>query len=294
MHEHGNHGHYSSNIGKAFTIGIILNVAFVAAEFIAGEYYNSMGLVADAGHNLSDVGGLAISMAAFYLAKKRQSATFTYGFRKATILASLLNAVILFGAVGFIVFECIEKFRNPAPVGGVAVMITAGIGILINGLTAALFLRDKERDVNIKGAYLHMFADTLVSVGVVVAGAVIYFTGWSILDPIVGLAIALIIVLSSWALLTESVRLALDGIPGNVKHDELLKQLRSNANVSDIHHWHIWPVSTTENAMTAHVVLKNISMQEETKHELREEAAAHGVAHSTFEIESAICRHTDC
>lgn len=295
-HEHGHsHScHNASNIGKAFTIGIVLNVAFVVAEFIVGGLYNSMGLIADAGHNLSDVGGLAISMAAFYLAKKRISTNFTYGFRKSTILASLFNAIILMGAVVFITVECINKFRNPVPIGGAAIMITASIGIVINGLTAVLFLRDKEHDVNIKSAYLHMLADTLVSVGVVVSGAIIYFTGWSVIDPIVGLVIVAVIIVSSWPLLTESVRLVLDGIPSNVPHKELLTHLRRNENVANIHHYHIWAISTTENALTAHVVLKDIADLEKTKQELHEESAEHGVIHATFEFELTPCKYQTC
>ncbi|MEG1980757.1 MAG: cation diffusion facilitator family transporter, partial [Victivallaceae bacterium] len=210
------------------------------------------------------------------------------------ILASLLNALILFAAVVFIILECIEKFRHPQAVGGMAIMITAGVGILINGGTVLLFQRDKEHDVNIKGAYLHMLADTLVSAGVVVSGAVIYFTNWTIIDPIVGLVIAGVIIISSYPLLTESLRLALDGIPSAVRAPELLAHLRNNANVSDIHHCHIWAISTTENALTAHVVLKDFTALERTQAELHAESSEHGVTHATFEFERHPCNSSNC
>ena len=293
-HHHHHQSQYSGNMGLAFTVGIILNILFVAVEFIVGKWYNSMGLLADAGHNLSDVGNLAISMAAFLLAKKRYSATFTYGFRKSTILASLLNALILFAAVVFIIVECIEKFRHPQTVGGMAIMLTAGIGILINGGTVLFFQRDKEHDVNVKGAYLHMLADTLISAGVVISGVIIYFTNWTIIDPIVGMVIAGVIIVSSYPLLTESLRLVLDGIPSAVQAPELLNQLRHHNNVSDIHHCHIWAISTTENALTAHVVLKDFAALEQTRAELHAESAEHGVTHATFEFEHRPCASSNC
>ena len=300
MHNHSHHAHFAaqdgsnsenSGTGRAFLIGIILNTVYVAAEFFAGFVYDSMGLLADAGHNLSDVGGLLLSMTAFILARRRHAKNYTYGFRKATILASLANAVILFVAVGAIAFECIQKFRHPAEIGGLPIIVTAGIGIIINGATVVILNRGKKGDLNVRGAYLHMLADTLVSVGVVVSGAAIMWTGISVIDPIVGLIIAAVILASAWGLLRESIRLSLDGIPEGVDVDEIVRHLEDDENVAAVHHVHVWPISTTENALTAHIVLKNLSELEPTRNRLREELREHGVPHSTLEFETSA---TDC
>ncbi len=284
-HHHHSHGMPEENKGAMYILGILLNVAFVLAEFAMGMYHSSMGLLSDAGHNLSDVGSLAISMVAFLLAKRHSTKYFTYGYRKATIHASLLNAVILLVAVGAIVVECIQKLMHPASVDGLPIIITAGAGILVNGATALLFVKGKEKDLNVKGAYLHMLADTLVSIGVVISGIVIMFTGWTILDPVIGLAIAIVILLAGWGMLKESLRLALDGIPIDIDFPEIQEHILAHENVADIHHLHIWPISTTENALTAHIVLKDINGLEITKTQLRAMLSKHGIAHSTFEIE---------
>ena len=284
-HDHHSHTAPTENKGVMFTLGILLNIGFVLAEFAMGIYFSSMGLLSDAGHNLSDVGSLALSMVAFLLAQRQVSTNFTYGYRKATIHASLLNALILLVAVGGIGVECIQKLRHPTRVDGLPIIITAGVGILVNGATTLLFLKDKDKDLNVKGAYLHMLADTLVSVGVVISGIIIMFTGWAVLDPIIGLAIAIVILIAGWGMLTESLRLALDGIPGNIDMPEIQEHILANDNVEDIHHLHIWPISTTMNALTAHIVLKDINGLETTKTQLRSMLAKHGIAHSTFEIE---------
>lgn len=294
-HHHHSHGMPEENKGAMYILGILLNVAFVLAEFAMGMYHSSMGLLSDAGHNLSDVGSLAISMVAFLLAKRHSTKYFTYGYRKATIHASLLNAVILLVAVGAIVVECIQKLMHPASVNGLPIIITAGAGILVNGATALLFVKGKEKDLNVKGAYLHMLADTLVSIGVVISGIVIMFTGWTILDPVIGLAIAIVILLAGWGMLKESLRLALDGIPIDIDFPEIQEHILAHENVADIHHLHIWPISTTENALTAHIVLKDINGLEITKTQLRAMLSKHGIAHSTFEIElSGTKCSTDC
>ena len=292
MHEHHHHHHHElpaeSAKGRAFLIGIALNVTFVVGEFIAGFIYNSMGLLADAGHNLGDVGGLLISLVAFMLAKKRYSTHYTYGFRKGTIWASLLNAVILLVAVGAILVECIRKIQHPEPVGGWPIIITAGIGIFINGLTVLLFTRDKEHDLNVKGAYLHMLADTLVSVGVVFSGLLILWTGWNMVDPIVGLVIAVVILISTWGLLKDSVRLAMDGVPSGIDPEEIKKHMLDIPNVDGVHHLHIWPISTTENALTAHIVLADTGTLEVTREKLHQELAEHGIVHATLEMETSL------
>lgn len=288
-HEHHHHHHELSADavkGRAFLFGIVLNTLFVIGEFAAGFLFQSMGLLADAGHNLGDVSGLLISLAAFLLARKRYCQNYTYGFRKSTIWASLLNAAILLIAVGVIMTECIRKFLSPAEVGGWPIIITAGIGVVINGLTAFLFIREKEHDLNVKGAYLHMLADTLVSVGVVLSGVLILWTGWNIVDPLIGLVIAVVILFSTWGLLKESVRLAMDGVPEGIQVDDIREHLQEDPNVKAIHHLHIWPISTTENALTAHVVLNDLQQLDATGVRLHEELAEHGISHATLEFES--------
>lgn len=288
-HEHHHHHHELSADavkGRAFLFGIVLNTLFVIGEFAAGFLFQSMGLLADAGHNLGDVSGLLISLAAFLLARKRHCQNYTYGFRKSTIWASLLNAAILLVAVGVIMTECIRKFLSPAEVGGWPIIITAGIGVVINGLTAFLFIREKEHDLNVKGAYLHMLADTLVSVGVVLSGVLILWTGWNIVDPLIGLVIAVMILFSTWGLLKESVRLAMDGVPEGIQVDVIREHLQEDPNVKAIHHLHIWPISTTENALTAHVVLNDLQQLDATGVRLHEELAEHGISHATLEFES--------
>ena len=288
-HEHHHHHHELSADavkGRAFLFGIVLNTLFVIGEFTAGFLFQSMGLLADAGHNLGDVSGLLISLAAFLLARKRYCQNYTDGFRKSTIWASLLNAAILLIAVGVIMTECIRKFLSPAEVGGWPIIITAGIGVVINGLTAFLFIREKEHDLNVKGAYLHMLADTLVSVGVVLSGVLILWTGWNIVDPLIGLVIAVVILFSTWGLLKESVRLAMDGVPEGIQVDDIREHLLEDPNVKAIHHLHIWPISTTENALTAHVVLNDLEQLDATRARLHEELAEHGISHATLEFES--------
>ena len=210
-HKHEHHSHEMTSLNKAFIIGIVLNAGFVVVEFIAGFWYDSLGLISDAGHNLGDVASLVLAMLAFRLAKVHSNTRYTYGYKKSTILVSLLNAVILLIAVGFILGESIDKLFHPRPVDGDAVAWVAGAGVIINAVTAWLFMRDKEKDLNVKGAYLHMAADALVSIGVVVSGILIQYTGWYIIDPLIGIGIVGIIVYSTWGLLKGSLRLSLDG-----------------------------------------------------------------------------------
>ncbi len=293
-HSHRHHHHHrhheipgEKRKGRAFLIGILLNTVFVAAEFTAGFLFNSTGLLADAGHNLSDVSGLLISLFAFQLAKKRNSENYTYGFRKGTVWASLLNAFLLLGAVGVILCECVQKIIHPEPVGGWAVIVTASIGIVINGLTALLFMKEQAHDLNVKGAYLHMLADTLVSAGVAVSGLLILLAGWNMLDPVIGIVIALVILVSTWSLLKESLRLAMDGVPEGISVEAVRKHLLELPNVKGVHHLHIWAVSTTENALTAHVVLEDLREMDRSRNLLRRELTALGIRHATLEFETA-------
>lgn len=296
-HHHGHiHGEGITSLNKAFIIGIALNSAFVAAEFAAGFWYNSLGLLSDAGHNLGDVASLVLAMLAFRLAKVHSNANYTYGYKKSTVLVSLLNAVILLVAVGIILSESIGKLIHPRPVDGDAIAWVAGIGVVVNAVTAWLFMKDKEKDLNVKGAYLHMAADALVSVGVVVSGLLIAYTGWYIVDPIIGILIALIIVYSTWGLLRDSLRLSLDGVPAGTNLATVEKIMAETPGVEEVHHLHIWPISTTETALTAHIVSDEINRMEAIKEDLKSRLAEAGIAHATLEFEQAggHCHCADC
>lgn len=290
-HDH-HHDHRITSLNTAFIIGIGLNILFVAVEAGVGLYYNSMGLLSDAGHNLSDVASLLLAMLAFRLAQARATSRYTYGYKKSTVLISLLNSVILLVAVGVIVAESVGLMIHPAPVEGAAIAWTAGVGVLINGFTAWLFMKDKDRDLNVKGAYLHMAADALVSVGVVVSGIVISYTGWTIVDPIVGLVVAAIIIASVWSLTRDSLRLSLDGVPSGIDPDEIAQTMRGTDGVKAVHHIHIWAISTTENALTAHVVMNDVADLGAVKQALKERLREAGIAHVTLEaeIEGENCR----
>lgn len=285
-HDHGLRAGAVSSLNRAFITGIALNVAFVVVEFVVGLWSGSMGLLSDAGHNLSDVAGLLLAMLAFRLAQVRATSRYTYGYKKSTILISLLNSVILLIAVGVIVVESIRRMTDPVAVGGAAIAWTAGVGVIINGFTAWLFLKDKDRDLNVKGAYLHMAADALVSVGVLVSGLVISWTGWTLIDPIVGLVVAGVIVASVWSLLRDSLRLALDGVPAGISVDDLTRRMAEVPGVASVHHVHVWAISTTENALTAHVVQTDRSSPERVKYALKELLAAEGIVHATLEFEA--------
>lgn len=288
-HEHTHHNHHIqavSSLNRAFIIGISLNLLFVVIEFIAGYYSNSMGLVSDAGHNLSDVTSLALALLAFRLAGVKPNAQYTYGYRKSTILVSLFNAVLLLTAVIFIVIESIDKLLYPKPVVGSNIIIVAAIGVVINAFTAFLFIKGKDKDINVKGAYFHMMADALVSVGVVVSGIIIMYTNWYFIDAAIGLVIAVIITYSTWSLLQDSIRLSLDGVPTGIDISLVLDKMKQNLDIKDIHHVHIWAISTTETAITAHVMLKDISKMEEVKLFLKNICREQGIYHATFEFES--------
>jgi cobalt-zinc-cadmium efflux system protein len=256
-HDHGGlgHSHAPKDFGTAFALGTALNVAFVIVEAIAGFFANSMALVADAGHNLGDVLGLLMAWGASVLVKRRATFNFTYGFGSSTILAALANAVLLLVAVGAIALEAVQRLIEPAPVVGSTMIIVASIGILINGFTAWLFMSGRDGDVNIRGAYLHMVADAAVSFGVVLAGIAVLLTRWDWLDPLVSLVVAVVIVWGTWGLLRDSVRLAMHGVPSNIDAERVQARLAALPGVVSIHDLHIWPMSTTETALTCHLVM---------------------------------------
>lgn len=295
-HHHHVHNHQIDSLNNVFKISIALNVLYVAIEAGVGFYAGSLGLLSDAGHNLGDVFSLLLALLAFRLAKVHPTARYTYGYKKSTILISLVNALILVAAVCLIVVESIHKFSHPAAVDGTVVSWTAAVGIVVNGLTAWLLMRQQKGDLNVRGAFLHMAADTLVSLGVVVSGLVIQQTGCVLVDPVVSLVISVVILISTWRLLKESVSLSLDGVPSSLSKGEVCDLLRKLPHIEDIHHVHIWAISTTEVALTAHIVLGNMEYMESVKDDVRRTLAAKGIAHCTLEMElsGCDCRCKDC
>lgn len=290
-HHTHSHTHEIDHVNKAFIWSIILNSGFLLIEFIIGILNNSLALLSDAGHNLGDVFSLLLALFAFKLMKVKPSSRYTYGYRKSTVLVSLINACILLITVGIILIESIRKISNPSPINGNTIAIVAAIGVFINGFTAWLFVKDKNKDLNVKGAYLHLAADALVSLGVVVSGVIIHYTGWYIIDPIIGILIAIVIFISTWQLLAHSIRLSLDGVPPGIHLGELKKELLEEAPfVKDIHHIHVWALSTTQVAFTAHVVLRDPAKWELEKCQLKELLAHHGITHVTLELEESECK----
>lgn len=288
-HLHGHHHHVPASLSTVFILCIVLNLLFVFIEAGVGFRYNSLGLLSDAGHNLSDVFSLLLSLFAIQMAKRHGNKHFTYGYKKSTVLASLVNAIILLVAVGGILIESIYKLRNPEQVSGEAISWTAGAGIIINGITALLLMKNQGHDLNVKGAFLHMAIDTLVSLGVVISGIIIIYTGFVIIDALVSLAIACIILVSTWNLLKESLYLSLDAVPESVNLDEIGEAISKTSGVESWHHLHVWAVSTTENAATVHVVISEPVRMSDIKHELKHTLAERGISHSTIEFEFSGC-----
>ena len=288
------------NINRAFYIGIGLNSIFTIIEFVVGYFTNSLALMADASHNLSDVISLIISLIGMRLAQKTATYLYTYGYKKASILASLINSVLLIIIVVKIFIEAIERFSAPQDVVGIAIIITAIIGVFINALSAYLFYKGQKQDINIKGAFLHLVIDAVVSLGVVISGIVIYYTGWNIIDPMISVVIVFVILFSTWNLLKESIRLTLDGVPKNIDVKEIENLLLNNKMIKNIHHLHIWALSSSENALTVHVILnEDFNVQEflcaksEIKHELEHNNNIH---HSTIELDDSFseCKDINC
>jgi len=290
MHEHHTHSHNSTPdaINSKFVIGIGLNLAFLVAEIIAGLIYNSMALLTDAGHNASDVASLLLSLIAFRLARKKSTSQFTYGFKKTTVLAALANAVVLLIAIGILGVESISRLLKPQPVQGVVIAWIAAAGILINSLSAFLFYRHREKDLNARAAYVHLLSDALVSLGVVIAGIVMNYTGWYWIDPAVGLVIMIVILISTWSLLRDSFKMTIDAVPSGLELDKVKQIILKVKHVQQVGHVHVWPLSTTENALTAHVALdEKLSFDEKLKvvENIKHELLHHDIHHSTIELE---------
>ncbi len=284
-HDHHGHSHAPSNFGRAFAIGIALNIAFVGVEGTYGFLYGSLALLADAGHNLSDVAGLFIAWIAFTLGRRPPSQRYTYGLRSATILAALANGLILMLAAGAIALEATQRFLSPQPVSGNEVMIVAAIGILINGGTALLFMRGGQSDINIRGAYLHMAADAMVSAGVVVAGLLIRTTGSVWIDPAVSLIIVAVIIWSTWGLLREAAAMALQAVPAGIDPQAVRAWLATQPGVAAVHDLHIWAMSTSETALTAHLVMPAGGSDTFLRASAEGLHARFGIDHPTIQIE---------
>lgn len=287
-HHHGGHSHSDTpaSYGTAFAIGVALNLCFVIAEIIYGRLAHSLALVADAGHNLSDVLGLALAWGAIMLSRRTPTKERTYGFRRSSILAALINAAVLLISVGAIAWEAVRRLSAPSGVEGKTVIYVAALGILVNGVTALMFMRGRKSDLNIRGAFVHMAADALIALGVAVTGVVILNTGWLWLDPVASLVIVALIIYGTWGLLRDSLNLALDAVPEGIDVDSIKDYLSGLPTCVEVHDLHIWGMSTTEAALTAHIVMAQSvcddALLAQTAKELHEKF---GIEHTTLQVE---------
>ncbi|WP_373034037.1 cation diffusion facilitator family transporter [Sulfurovum sp.] len=285
-HDHSHH-HEINNYNRSFAIGIALNVIFVIIEISYGLVADSLALIADAGHNLSDVMSLMLAWGANYLATKHPTRKRTYGLRKVTIMASLLSAVLLLVAMGGIAWESLERLSSPKPVDGVIIIVVAAIGVVINTATALLFVKGQKHDLNIRAAYLHMAADAAISLGVVVAGIAIILTGWIWLDPVISLLIVVAILVGTWQLLRDSIDLSIDAVPQGIDVTHIQSYLKDLEYVTDIHDLHIWALSTTETALTVHLVTTLEVIDNSFLRDTQEHLHQHfNIAHTTIQIEN--------
>jgi len=301
-HGFGHHHHHQvelKNVNRAFIIGIILNMAFVLIEAIVGLSIHSLSLLSDAGHNLADVASLALSLIAFRLMKVKPNERYTYGYKKTTILVALLNGAVLLLSLGAIGYEAVHKLMAPEPLPGKTISIVAAVGIVVNAVTALLFLRNKENDLNIRSAFLHLMSDAIVSAGLVVGGIIIYFTHLYWIDAALSLIVAIIILFSTWQLLKDSLRLSLDGVPEGIEIKKIKGVIDGISGVKDFHHIHVWAISTTENALTAHLVVSrnsDMAFVEDLKHKIKHELLHQNIQHATLEIEmeNSPCEEPGC
>lgn len=291
-HHHHGHSHAPDNFDRAFAIGLLLNIGFVTVEAVYGVLANSLALLADAGHNLSDVAGLLLAWGAAWLGRRKPTARRTYGYGRASILAALVNAAVLLVAIGAIGWEALRRLSNPAAIEPNVVMLVATAGIVINTATALMFARGRRNDLNIRGAFLHMLTDAAVSAGVVVAGLAVSLTGWLWLDPATSLAIVAVIAVGTWGLLRESVAMAVDTVPPGIDRDQVCAFLRDQKGVREVHDLHIWPLSTTSTALTAHLVQESAAIDDHlTAAIVSELKHRFGIAHATLQFETG---HVPC
>lgn len=294
-HDHHHHHHFDiKDVSWRLILGTVINLAFVGIEAAAGWYYGSIALLSDAGHNLSDAASLLLALLAFRMSSIAASKYYTFGYQKSTILAALFNAGLLLVAMVVLGYESIERIWQPQEVLGSSMAIVAGIGIVINSATAYLFLHNKEDDINLKSAYLHMVADALVSLGVVISGIVIYYTNWFWVDSVVSLVVIAMLVVSSWRLFVESWRLAIDGVPHDIDLDEVRHSLQHVAGILEVHELHVWALSSSKNAAILHIVADEHAAWDEVeriKREARHALEHHDIKEVTIEIERAPCHH---
>ncbi len=282
---HGHH-HAPHDYNRAFAIGIGLNLAFVVIEACFGVWANSLALLADAGHNMSDVLGLLLAWGASYLAKSKPTARRTYGMRRSSILAALLNAIILLVAIGGVAWEAVLRFQEPESVSGLVIVGVALAGVVVNTLTALLFMRGSSHDLNIRGAFLHMAADAGISLAVVIAGVVIHLTGWVWIDPSLSMLIVAVIAVATWGLLRESVDLALDAVPAGIDPPAVAEYLAGLPGIAAVHDLHVWGMSTTESALTVHLVKPDGCLDDSLLSQITDELHERfGIAHATIQLE---------
>jgi cobalt-zinc-cadmium efflux system protein len=304
-HEHGfsfGHHHHPvdpKNVNRAFIIGIALNFAFVVIEVVVGLFIHSLSLLSDAGHNLADVASLSLSLMAIGLLKVKPTEKYTYGYKKTTILVALFNAAVLLVSLGAIGYEAIQRLGHQERLPGNVIAVVAAIGIVINASTALLFMRNKDNDLNSRGAFLHLLSDAIVSAGLVVGGIIIFYTNLFWIDAALSLVIAIVILFSTWSLLKDSLRLSLDGVPEGIEIKTIREAVNRLDGVMDFHHIHVWAISTTENALTAHLVVarsSDMAVIENIKHKVKHALLHENIQHATLEIETenTPCGEPDC
>ena len=289
--EHNHHHNHVINYtkaNKAFVFSIVFNFLFVIIEVISGLLIHSLSLLSDAGHNLIDVASLALALIALRLIKIRPSEKYTYGYKKFTILIALFNAFVLLVSIGAIGYEAVGRLFHPQPVPGKFIIIIAGTGIIINTITALMFLKDKEKDLNIKNAYIHLLSDAIVSLGLVFGGIIIFYTNYYWIDPLLSILIAIVILISTWSLLRQSLKLSIDAVPDGIDLEHVSKAAKKIDGVIDFHHIHIWAISTSENALTAHLVVSKETTNEKLQiiqNNIRNELGNLNIEHTTLETE---------
>jgi cobalt-zinc-cadmium efflux system protein len=297
-HNHHHHAPKITSLNRAFVIGIVLNFGYVIFQIVVGFRINSLSLLSDALHNFADVVALALSLLAFKLASVKATDRYTFGYKKASILVALFNALVLLVSVGAIGYEAIMRFFHPEPQQGLTIAMVSGVGIIINGVSAFQFFRDKDSDLNVKSAFAHLAADAVVSLGLVVGGILIHYTGWIWIDPVLSLIVALVIIWGTWSLTKDTLRLSLAGVPNDIDLQKVKEEILESPEVASVHHLHVWAISTTENALTAHVVLNQVidfqkinTLKRTIKHHLEHV----NIHHATLEFEIADdCTDEEC
>lgn len=297
-HDHSHPKPSLKQLNSAFYIGIGVNLVYTIIEFVYGTLNNSLALISDAGHNLSDVASLILSLVGMKLAQKAETIAFTYGYKKASLLASLVNAILLIVVVIGILIQAFDKISNPTEVPGLLIVWVALIGVGINTISAFLFFKHQKTDINVKGAFLHLLVDALVSLGVVISGLVIHYTGLNLIDPVVSILIAFIIIVTTRTLLIESLRLVMDAVPENIEYEKVKRAMLEVEGVKEVHHIHIWALSSTINALTAHISIENFTTDHwiVIKNEIKHKLLHQGISHVTIELESKEedCEQIDC